>query len=190
MSDLNTPETPVTPTVTYYQQLANDVMKQLETLAAAIPDVEEQHPSTAKFVHGHQNVPDAFIVTSVTALEQTPSLQGVNGLDSVASRSDLQFNDAFKQVIDKMTAVRNALEYTVRTKRANLAAAALQTYYLAKGLARNKTNAAVIAHVSNMKRDLGRRGRPSSSGSKPQANPQPAPQTPEVPEPHGNAAQA
>ena len=186
MSDSNPPETAVTPTITYFQQLATDFMKQMDVMTAAIPDVEEKHPSTAKFVHGHQNVPDAFIVSAVATMEQTPSLHGVDGLDPVVSRSDLQFNDAFKQVVDKLTALRNALQYTIRTKRANLAAAALQTYYLTKGIARNRTNAAVLSHVTNMKRDLGKRGRVRKSDPQPQ----PAPQTPEGPEPNGNAPQA
>ena len=187
MSDPNTPETTATPTVTYFQQLANDWIKALDTLSATVADIEEKHPSTAKFVHGHQNVPDAFIVSAVATMEQTPSLHGVDGLDPVVSRSDLQFNDAFKQVVDKLTALRNALDYTILTKRANLAASALQVYYLTKGIARNRTNAAAISHVTNMKRDLGRRGRARKVNPQPQ---QPAPETPEAPQPHGNAAQS
>ena len=185
-TDPNTPDTSQTPTITHWQQLASSHIELLNTMASQIPGVEEQHPSTAKFVHGHQSIPDAFIASAVAALEQVPSLQGVDGLDSVTSRSDQQFVDAFTQLADKLLAVHKAIRFTVQTKRANLAAAALQTYYLAKGIARNRTNAAAISHVANMKRDLGKRGRRPAKGSDPQ---QPSPTTPEVPEPHGNAAQ-
>jgi hypothetical protein len=91
-----------------------------------------------------------------------------------------------------------ALRFTVQSKRANLAAAALQTYYLSKGLGRTNVNAATLSHVENMKRDLGKRGRRKKQSSKQQPTPQtpapqaPAPQTPTqtVPEPRANAAQA
>ena len=49
---------------------------------------------------------------------------------------------------------------TIASRKASLAADSLQIYDLAKGLARDPDSADIAAVVANMKRDLGKRGRP------------------------------
>ena len=44
-------------------------------------------------------------------------------------------------------------------QQSGLADGSLQTYAIAKGLARDVNSAHIAAHVANLKRDLGRRGR-------------------------------
>lgn len=149
---------PTTPTVTYYQQIADEFMKSLDQIAQIIPKLEGAHPSTANFVRSHQNIPNDFLGTAIAAVEQMSELQGVNKLDITAARDTLQFIDAFRPVLDKVTAFAKTLRYTMASRKASLAADALQIYAITKGIARDASASVAAVHVSNLKRDLGRRG--------------------------------
>lgn len=164
-----------TPTVTFYQKLADDFSKALDEITAIIPKLEITHPATANFVRSHLNVPTEFLATAIAAVEQTPELQGTGKLDVAAARDTLQFIDAFRPIQDKVTAFANSLKFTMASRKASLAADALQIYSIAKGIARDPGAAAVASLVSNLKRDLGRRGRPK--GSVATAKPGPLPPT-------------
>lgn len=157
------PEGPGTPTVTHYQQLAAEFSAELDEIAAIIPKLEAQHVSTANFVRSHLNVPTEFLATVIAAVEQTVELQGVKKLDVATARDTLQFIEAFRPVLDKVTAFARNLQYTMNSRKASLAADALQIYDIAKGIARDPNSAAVASLVANMKRDLGRRGRPKAT---------------------------
>jgi len=151
---------PLSPTITHYQQLATDFMRALDEIAVIIPQLEEAHFTTASFVRTHQNVPDQFLATAVSAVEQTVELQGVRKLDVLAARDTLQFMEAFRPVLDKVVAFGKNLEFTLKSRKATLVLDALQIYYIAKGLARDPNSAAVGSLAANMKRDLGKSSRP------------------------------
>jgi len=170
-----TPADPVTgptPTVTHYQQLADDFSKALDQIVQIIPKLEITHPATANFVRSHLNVPTEFLATAIAAVEQTTELQHINKLDVAAARDTLQFIEAFRPVQDKVTALASSLKFTMASRKASLAADALQIYNIAKGIARDPGAAAVASLVQNLKRDLGRRGRAKGSVA---ASRQPAP---------------
>ncbi|HEX2062670.1 MAG TPA: hypothetical protein VHK90_18155 [Thermoanaerobaculia bacterium] len=155
------PDSP-TPTITHYQQLATEFMAALDEIAQIIPKLEAAHISTANFVRSHLNVPIEFLGTATAAVEQTAELQGVKKLDVASARDTLQFIDAFRPVLDKVSAFAKNLQFTLNSRKASLASEALQIYDIAKGLARDPNSATVASLVANMKRDLGRRGRPKT----------------------------
>lgn len=149
--------TPVpTPTVTHYQQVAAQMSAALSSAAALIASFESPHGSTLAFVRSHRSVPVDFISTAVTTVEATPELQSVNKFDVTEARDVLQFLDAFRPVVDQLEALRVDLKFTMDSRKAAVAADALQIYAIAKGVARDPSSAALLAHVNNMKRDLGR----------------------------------
>jgi hypothetical protein len=154
------PEVPPGPTVTFYQQLADQFMKELDAIAALIPQLEASHISTRDFVRSFRSIPDPFLATAIATVEQTPLLQGLKKLNVPDGHDTLQFIAAFKPVLDKLMAFAKALQFTLGSRKATLAAIALQVYDISKGLARDAGSAEIEAHVANMKRDLGRRGRP------------------------------
>lgn len=159
------PSTAPTPTITYYQQLADNFCKALDEIAQIIPKLQATHPATANFVRSHLNIPAPFLATAIAAVEQTPQLQSAGRLDVAAARDTLQFIDAFRPVHDKVTAFARSLKFTMALRKASLAADALQTYSIAKGVARDPGAAAVASLVGNLKRDLGRRGRAKGSAA-------------------------
>jgi hypothetical protein len=158
-TDGTTPEVPIpSPTITRYQQLADQFMKDLDEIAASIPPLEASRISTVSFVRGHLNVSVNFLSTAIAAVEQTPTLNGVSGLDALSARDALQFIEAFRPVVDRVFAFASSLKFTVASRKASLTVDALQLYDIAKGVARDPRNAALASLVANMKRDLGRRG--------------------------------
>jgi hypothetical protein len=156
-----TVETP-TPTITHYQQVAAEFMSALDEIAQIIPKLEAIHVSTANLVRSRLNVPNEFLATVTAAVEQVPELQAINKLDVNAARDTIQFLEAFRPVRDKVDAFAKNLKYTMDSRKAKLATDSLLTYDVAKGLARDPNSATIASLVANMKRDLGRRGRPKT----------------------------
>ena len=175
--DGTAPEIPTEPTVTAFQEIADNFMKGFNALAGTLPPLDTGHPSTVKFVRSHLNVSGDFLAAAIAAVEQTPSLQGTQKLDTAAARVKLQMIEAFTPVIDRVTAFRNALRYTVQSEKAALAASGLQVYGLSKQLARDAGASAgtvsIISHIAVMKRHLGRTGRPKAAKSGSPETPQP-----------------
>ncbi|HEX7809606.1 MAG TPA: hypothetical protein VF608_12790 [Thermoanaerobaculia bacterium] len=151
-----------TPTITHYQQVAAEFMAALDEIAAIIPKLEAIHVSTANLVRSRLNVPNEFLATVTAAVEQVPELQAIQKLDVNGARDTLQFLDAFRPVRDKVDAFAKNLKYTMDSRKAKLATDSLLTYDVAKGLARDPNSATIASLVQNMKRDLGRRGRPKT----------------------------
>jgi hypothetical protein len=100
-----------------------------------IPNLEIAHVSTARFVRSHQNVSLEFLATAIAAVEQSVELQGVRKLDVTAARDTLQFLKAFRPVLDRIRALADSLEFTMKSRRASLTADALQIYAIAKAVA-------------------------------------------------------
>lgn len=150
-------------TTTRYQELAAQFIASLDALTATIPKLELEQPAALSVVGGRLNVPDAFLGSSIATVEQTPEIQPLNTLDVAAGHDVLQFIEAFRPVLDKVAAVGRHIRFTMRSRKSVLAGDALRVYNLAKSVARDPRNAAVAAHVKNMKRDLNRSGRPKKA---------------------------
>jgi ABC-type transporter Mla subunit MlaD len=152
---------PTTPTVTHYQQLADEFTRRMDEIIAIIPRLEAAHKTTSPFVRSHQRVPKVFLATAISEVERHAPLKALNKLDPVNSRDALQFVDAFGPVLDRVSAFRKMLRFTLMARKATVAADALQIYYLAKGLSRDPNSAELLSVVENLKRDLGKRSKPS-----------------------------
>lgn len=145
------------PTTTHYQQVAAEVMKVIDEMAAVIPQTEEAG-SGVKLIRTHLNVPNVFCERAVVAVEQLAELQASKKLDAVAGRNKLQFIEAFRPMSDKLSSVVKLLDYTLMWAKATLAEESLQIYRITKSLASDKRSPLIQAHAENMKRDLGRKG--------------------------------
>lgn len=156
---MQTPD-PDVPSLTAHQLLAAEIMRDLDAIAARIPYLESPHPSKAAFVRSHGNVPIPFLRTATATVEQTPELERVTKLTPELGHDTLQFVDAFRAVIDHFFAIGRRLKFTVASRRAHLAFLSLQIYTITQGLARDGRNPGIAAHVANLRRDLGPRGRP------------------------------
>lgn len=160
---IETPTSPdlsvAAPTITRYMELAEEFGKTLDALVARLPRFENKNPANAAFITAHCGISLKCLNTAVAAVEETPELQGLNRLKVAEARDTLQFLDAFMPILDKVRAFADGLQFTMKSRRAELAAAVLQVYGTAKLLARNPDMAAVGVHATNIGRDLARKGR-------------------------------
>ena len=152
------PVSPVTPTVTHYQQLAADFINALDQISTIIPQLEAAEIAVAKFTRGQLGIPEKFCATAINAVEQVPELRAFSTLDPTNGHDILQFINAFGAVRDKALKFAGDLKFTFDSRKAGLAAKSLQVYALAKALVRDKRNPKphIEPHVENMKRDLAR----------------------------------
>jgi hypothetical protein len=169
------PAPPQTPTVTHYEQVAAKLSLAIDEALALMPDFTQAHPLTKGFVAAQASVSDAFILSTIAAVEANPELKSVNKFDVTAARDLLQLSDAFRPLVDKLNGAAKNVKFTIDRKRAGIVADALQTYEIAKGVARDAEATTAAEHVGNLKRDLGRTGR-----KKKKPAPAPAPGIPAV----------
>ncbi len=151
---------PPTLTPTYYDLLAREIMDDLDKVAAKIPKLEAHHRATEDEMRAHMNVPRPFLGTAVVAVEETDELQAMRKLDPDQGRETLQFIDAFRIVDYKLDQVKALLRHTIKSRTTALAMQSLQIYAIARGMARDGRHSDIAARVENLRRDLGKRGRP------------------------------
>jgi len=167
---------PATPTLTHYDQVAADFTRGLEVLLSGVPHFVESHPSTKGFVRMQKTVSDDFIVSTIAAVEETPGMLALNQFDVTEARDTLQYSQAFHPIRDKLLAAARNFDFSIDRRRADVVQPALQAYVLIKGLARNPVGTLAAAHAANLRRDLGRAGRPKrKSAPKPAPAPTPVP---------------
>jgi hypothetical protein len=127
----NPPETvpdSTSPTLTHYEQLANQVISALAQITAILPKLQVPHPSTEKFVRSHRTVPLVFKETAVAGVARNARLQRVTEMDVTFSRDTLQLNQAFRPVIDTLAHFTETLKYTLDSRMAILGSDALRVY--------------------------------------------------------------
>lgn len=106
------------------------------------------------------NVPVPFLSTAIGVTEDTPGIAATGPLAPAEGRDTLQYMDAFRQVDNKLGALKSHVRFTLMSRKAVLASQALQVYSRARNIARDQSDARMASHVENLKRDLGKRGRP------------------------------
>ena len=151
------PAAPPTPTITYYQQLADNAVKAIDALAAAMPPLEASHPLTADFVRSHRNIPPSSIAEAVAIVEQHPELLATNKLPPTQSRDDLQFAEAFGPVGQKLIGTGEIVMFTVNAKLAGLTASGQQIRSVAEALSRDPGSSHLIPAASRLKKIFGKR---------------------------------
>ncbi|HEY4641397.1 MAG TPA: hypothetical protein VII75_08645 [Thermoanaerobaculia bacterium] len=145
-----------TPTVTEMDKIAERVRAAVDAVAELIPRLERPHPSTRKGVRAHRTVPRDFIAAMIAAVEQVEQLQVVDKFDTGDARETLQFLDAFRPVADQLAALTAALRFTMESRKARVVDAGLQTYDIARALARGEVNTPLTGHLPVLKRNLRR----------------------------------
>jgi hypothetical protein len=160
-ADQNMRKTPVKEThttVTNAERAAADVKKSLDATTAAIPGLMRPHPATSRSIRGHRTVPRDFIRSMINVVDRFELLQTTGSFDTQEAAAALEFGAAFRPVVDDVARLLANLTYTIDAKLAAVAAKALQTYAVAKGIARDPRNRTLTIPLRQLQRDLGRKG--------------------------------
>ena len=146
------------PTVTAAERLAA-VLEAIDAIAGRMSWLEAPHRSTAAHARGARTVSRQFITAMVAAVEVSPELRKLGTFDTDAAVAVLQLVDAFRPVTQRLAMLLAAINYTTESRRAKVVADALKTHAIAKGLARDSEETALVGHLRNLRRSLRRRNR-------------------------------
>jgi hypothetical protein len=145
-----------TPTVTSAERRAAAVKKALDAAAKRIPGLKSPHAPTKKRMKSHRTVPKNFIRSMMAAVDGHADLRRIGRFDSDEAQAALQFEAAFRSIRDQIARLLDSLNYTIDLAFDPVVEKAMQTYVIAKGLARKDPS--LVRFVSQLKRDLGRKG--------------------------------
>jgi hypothetical protein len=146
------------PTITQAERAAARVRVILNAAAQRVPGLKAPHAKTSRRISGHRTVPRKFIRTTIAATGAMEELRITGTFDPAEAEAALQFESAFRPIVDQLAALLASLTYTIDMRVAAVAAKALQTYAIAKGLARDGRNQQLQVRLRHLKRDLGRKG--------------------------------
>ncbi len=146
------------PTITNAERAAARVRVILNAAALRVPGLKAPHAKTSKRISGHRTVPRKFIRTTIAATDALEELRNTGTFDPDEAQAALQFESAFRPIVDQLAALLASLTYTIDMRVAAVAGKALQTYAIAKGLARDGRNQQLQVRLRHLKRDLGRKG--------------------------------
>jgi hypothetical protein len=122
------------------KEIADRVLVHLRAAAAEIPGFVYPHPLQNDFVRGHRTVPVQAIQQVIWAVDQSEKLQGLGKFDADKARVALEFNDAFRTVVDELKGLLSGVIFTMELQKATAAAATLQMYTIMRGLARTPSD--------------------------------------------------
>jgi hypothetical protein len=151
------------PTITDAERLAAKVGALIDEIEAIIPDLEAPHPRKSGHGRAARTVSRAFILMMLAAIEDEPDWQSLGYFDPEQARAVMQFIDAFRPVARRLAMLAAKLNFTMASRKANIAIAAMNTYRTAKCYARNLKNAAMGAPVNQLRHALGRKNGRSAS---------------------------
>jgi hypothetical protein len=142
------------------KEIAARVLAHLRAATAEIPDFVLPHPLQNGFVRGHRTVPVEAMQQVIEAVKRSKKLQGLGKFDADQARVALEFNDAFRQVVDALKTLLRGVIFTMELQKATVAAATLQMYTIMRGLARTPSDddelVWFIEHIGEILRPRGK----------------------------------
>ena len=126
-------------------------------------------------------VPVEFVEAVCAAIQQSIRLEQAGGADATTLRDAWAYAIAYEPVVQELLAMARYLAHSIRVHRNAAGLSALDVYLLAKRLSERKDGAELKPFVDDMRRKLGKKGRPRKTTSNPV--PAPAPVIPPAPSP-------
>src|SRR5258706_6298789 len=99
--------------VTRAERTAAVVKKILDLAARRIPRLTAPHAKTSRRISGHRTVPKKFIRTTMAAVDDLEELRSTGKFDSTEAMAALQFEAAFRPVVDQLAILLASLTYTI-----------------------------------------------------------------------------
>lgn len=137
---------------------AKAILDNLRGLREQIPGFVAAPAGRQAAVVTRAAMPSSFLEAAAVAAESSDQLRTAGSLDPDDLRETIAFAAAFEAVADEAEAFARSMRYTIAVRRSKAAEDALQTYGIAKSLVRKPEAAALVPHVGEMKKSLGRGG--------------------------------
>jgi hypothetical protein len=169
------------PESSIHEQTAMAMLVQLRELAQSVKGFNFTSPTHRRRLAAQGNVPDAFLRSVAVACDAAPTLASSGGVTGAELRDMMAFARAYLSVADELELLAKGLRDTVAQHRAEGTEKALRVYFIAKRINRPAEREALIPHLRNMTRDLGKTRPKAPADAVPAKPPEPAP-VPAVPE--------
>lgn len=143
----------VSPSPTFYSELAQTLITAIDQFTAAIPEFDNPIVSD-EFVLRKRSIRPEFVTEAVSALLVHTELQNMKQLNAVEALDDKQYIDAFVPLARHMQSALRGLRSTIKARKARLAGNAQLIYSVAKAFTRDRKTSSLGEHVGNMKRSL------------------------------------
>ena len=145
------------------------IVEQLRAMRQHIPDYVHLPIAEARTIQTIANVHPQFAQAAINAIGASPTVQESVGRTPEELQQEAETSARWSKVEDELLAMLKGVVAANLTRRHRLGQAALVAYSVSKGLVRSRTHAALIPHVSLMRKTnrLGRSRKPA-----------PQPQTP------------
>lgn len=159
--------TPLTP---------EQIVEHLRMLRGHVPDFGPLPTPTAAALRTTAAIPAELILASINTVGASEHLAAAITSDAPTLLSEREDIGRWSAVEDELRAMLDGVAAANLARRHRLGLAALQTYSIARQLARRKEHADLLPHIENMRRAnrFGRR-RPKQDAKPPQPGPVPAP---------------
>lgn len=141
--------------------MAAKIVAALDVIASHM-ELETPHPKTARRVRGSRTVPPEFVSAMIASVESVPQFQSFETFDPEEARRVLQSRDTLRIVTERVSRLLASLNYTMESRWAKVASAAVVTFNLASILAETSENGELAAHVKTLRRHLGRTNKPKA----------------------------
>ncbi|HYK05501.1 MAG TPA: hypothetical protein VE974_27360 [Thermoanaerobaculia bacterium] len=149
-----------------HSEAAQAFVDQLRRMRETIPHfVIPTLKSGRRTLNSLTSVPAAFV--ELTAVARTNNVALVRGgaTTPAETRDLMSYGEAYSPVADELEAFAQFIRYSIAAAKAAAADEALNTYALARRLARRAAHADLAPHVADMRRALGNRGRRSKAAA-------------------------
>jgi hypothetical protein len=144
------------PTMTQHDEVAGLVVTTVNEVVAKIPFMLTPNPAARTFLRSHKNVPPAFIETIADEVSAHQQIHALQTIDVDAARHAVQYAAAFSRVARLFTDLGRAMQFSIDSMVANIAADALDAYAVLKALAETAGNEDLMEPVVKLRKKLGR----------------------------------
>jgi hypothetical protein len=139
-------------TKTKYDLIADEVLKDLAALRAALPKVDAAQGIAALTAGKRVRTTREFLASAVDAIAASAELAAVTQLDAARGQETLQLLDAYGRLVKEFEAFTRDARFVIAATKAQFGAEAREAYTAAKGLSRTVKGAPLVTHVQAMKR--------------------------------------
>ena len=146
-----------TPTNTNHAETAQARLEELRLWREQIPRfVIPPTPDATRRLSSAASVPPAFIELTNVAVASQKALVREESISPAEIRDLVSYADAYSPLADELEAIAQFVRHSVTNARNTAGSEALTTYSLAQRLAKKPQHAALVPHVADMRRALGR----------------------------------
>jgi hypothetical protein len=150
---------------------AHALLEKIRALRAELPRLTTiLAEDDGRRLSARAGVPDSALESASVAIQASPRLETVAGIDAATLRDSYGFAISYDAAVVELEALARTFAHSIRVQRARAAAIALDVYAVAQRLSRQTDGAELIPYVEDMRKKFNKnRTRKSTS------NPDPAP---------------